>query len=82
MPQTVPGFDRLTIEPEKLGGQPCIRGFRMSAEQLLDLLAADWTVDALLDAYPFLEMDDIRQVLGYAATLAHREFYIPAKKPA
>jgi uncharacterized protein (DUF433 family) len=36
MAQTVPGFDRLTVEPDKLGGQPCIRGYRFGVEQLLE----------------------------------------------
>jgi uncharacterized protein (DUF433 family) len=82
MPQTVPGFDRLTIEPDKLGGQPCIRGYRFSVEQLLELLAAGWSPEQVRAEYPFIEDPDIQQSLGYAAALAHREVYFPLRKPA
>lgn len=80
--QTVPGFDRLTVEADKLGGQPCVRGFRFSAEQLLELLAAGRSVEQIQGDYPFLEPEDVRQVLGYAALLAQREIYVPLREPA
>lgn len=82
MPQTVPGFDRLTVEPDKLGGQPCIRGYRFSVEHLLELLAAGWTLEQIHTDFPFIEPEDVQQVLGYAAALAHREFYVPLKDSA
>ena len=82
MPQTVPGFERLTVELDKLGGQPCIRGYRFSVEQLLELLAAGWTFDQIHTDFPFIEPEDIQQALGYAAALAHRELYVPLKEPA
>jgi uncharacterized protein (DUF433 family) len=80
--QTVPGFDRLTVEADKLGGQPCIRGYRFSAEHLLELLAAGRTVESIRADYPFIEAEDVGQVLGYAAALAHREIYVPLQEPA
>lgn len=80
--QTVPGFDRLTVEPGKLGGQPCIRGYRFSAQQLLELLAAGRTFTEIHEAYDFVESDDILQVLGYAAALADRDFCLPVAQPA
>lgn len=82
MRQTVPGFDRLTVEPDKLDGQPCIRGYRFGVEQLLELLAAGWTFDQLSREFSFLEPEDVHQALGYAAALAHREFYVPLQEPA
>lgn len=82
MPQTVPGFDRLTVEAEKLGGQACIRGYRFSAEHLLELLAAGWTLELVQADFPFIEREDVHQVLGYAAALAHREIYVPLQEPA
>lgn len=82
MPQTVPGFDRLTVEPDKVGGQPCIRGYRFSAEHLLELLAAGWTFEQIHADFSFIEPEDVRQTLGYAAALAHREIYVPLKEPA
>lgn len=77
MEQTLPGFDRITVDPAKLGGKPCIRGHRFSVEHLLELLAADWTVDKIRADFPFIEPDDVRQVLKYAAALAHRELCLP-----
>ncbi len=82
MPQTVPGFDRLTVEAGKLGGQACIRGYRFSAEHLLELLAAGWTLERIQADFSFIEREDVRQVLGYAAALAHRDIYVPLQEPA
>ena len=82
MTHTVPGFDRLTVEPGKLGGQPCIRGYRFSAQQLLELLAAGKTFDEIHTHLDFLEVEDVHQVLGYAAALADRDFYLPTTQPA
>jgi len=79
---TVPGFDRLTVEPGKLGGQPCIRGYRFSAKQLLEFLAAGKSFDEIRGSFDFLEVEDVRQVLGYAAALADRDFYLPTARPA
>lgn len=82
MTSTVPGFDRLTVEPGKLGGQPCIRGYRFSAQQLLELLAAGQSFDTIRQSFDFLEIEDVHQVLGYAATLADREFFLPSAQLA
>jgi len=80
--QTLSGFDRITVDPAKLGGQPCIRGYRFSVEHLLELLAADWTVEQIQAEFPFIEPDDVRQALKYAAKLAHRELYLPLAESA
>jgi uncharacterized protein (DUF433 family) len=82
MTQTVPGFDRLTVEPDKLGGQPCVRGYRFSAQQLLELLAAGHSFEAIRERFDFLEPDDVHQVLGYAAELADRDFFLPVSHTA
>lgn len=82
MTSTVPGFDRLTVEAGKLGGQPCIRGYRFSAQHLLELLAAGKSYDEIHEVFAFLEIEDVHQVLGYAAALADRDFYFPAAEPA
>ena len=82
MTQTVPGFDRLTVEHAKLSGQPCSRGYRFSAQQLLELLAAGNTFEQIHDHFDFLEEADLRQVLGYAAQLAERDFYLPTSQTA
>lgn len=69
MTGTVSGLDRLTVEPGNLGGQPYIRGYRFSAHQLLKLLAAGRTFDEIQESFEFLEIEDVQQVLGYAAAL-------------
>jgi uncharacterized protein (DUF433 family) len=60
-------LNRITFEPGKCGGKPCIRGLRMRVSDLLDLLAAEATVEEILRDYPFLERDDISAALAYAA---------------
>lgn len=82
MTQTVPGFDRLTVEPDKLGGEPCIRGYRFRAQQVLELLAAGHSFEEIHEQFEFLEPDDVNQVLGYAAELADRDFFLPASHSA
>jgi uncharacterized protein (DUF433 family) len=76
MTQTIPGFARLTVEADKLGGQPCVRGFRFGVDQLLDLLAAGRDFESIHTDFPFLEPDDITEALRYAAALAKRDFYL------
>lgn len=74
--------DLNALEPGKLGGQPCIRGYRFSAQQLLELLAAGKTFDEIRESFDVLEIEDVHQVLGYAAALADRDFYLPTAQPA
>ena len=64
---TVQSFDRITVEPGKCGGKPCIRGMRITVRRVLELLAAFPERSALIAEYPFLESDDLNQVLRYAA---------------
>ncbi|MEP7353750.1 MAG: DUF433 domain-containing protein [Acidobacteriota bacterium] len=60
-------FDRITIEPGKLGGQPCIRGMRMSVRRVLEILATYPTREELFKEYPDLEENDLQQALAFAA---------------
>ncbi len=66
-------FDRITINPQVLSGQPCIRGMRMPVHQILDLIAAGKSFDSILQDYPYLELEDIKQAVEYAAWLAREE---------
>lgn len=59
-------LDRITIEPGKMNGQPCIRGMRITVKRVLLALATYQTRDELKQAYPDLEDEDIRQALEYA----------------
>lgn len=60
-------LDRITTQPSLMGGKPTIRGMRVTVGTILGLLAAGHSVEEILQAYPYLEEDDIRAALQYAA---------------
>jgi uncharacterized protein (DUF433 family) len=71
-------LQRITIEPGKCGGRPCIRGMRIRVQDILDMLAAGTSEEEILRDYPYLERDDIRAAITYAAAyLSHT--IVPAK---
>lgn len=61
---------RITIEPGKMGGKPCIRGMRLRVKDILDVLAAGGSYDDVLEMYDELEREDILAALTYAARAA------------
>ena len=63
-------LERITIEPGKCGGKPCIRGQRMRVKDVLELLSADASFEEILADYPFLERDDILACIEFAARQA------------
>ena len=60
-------FDRITVEPEKCGGKPCIREMRITVRRVLEIVATCRDRDQLFRDYPFLEEEDIIQALHFAA---------------
>ncbi|MFH1117686.1 MAG: DUF433 domain-containing protein [Pseudomonadota bacterium] len=60
-------FRRITVNPEICCGKPIIRGLRFPVSRLLGLPAAGETTESILKAYPYLEPEDIREILSYAA---------------
>ena len=60
-------FDRITFKADVMGGKACIRGLRVTAGMVIGLLAAGRTRDEILQAYPYLQPEDIDQALAYAA---------------
>jgi uncharacterized protein (DUF433 family) len=60
-------FKRITLNPEQMGGKPCIRGLRVTVGTVVGLVAAGHTVKDILSAYPYLEEADIKEALAYAA---------------
>ena len=60
-------FDRITSDPAKMNGQPCIRGMRLTVRRVLEALATYPNREQLRAEYPELEDEDIRQSLAYAA---------------
>ena len=63
-------MDRITFNVNQCGGRPCIRGMRIRVKDVLDLLAAGVTESEILEDYPYLEAEDIRACLEYAAAEA------------
>lgn len=59
---------RITADPDVLGGKPCIRGLRFPVRDLLELLASGAEPDEIMTDYPYLEPEDIRAALAYAAS--------------
>ena len=64
------GFDRITFDPHVMGGRACLRGMRITVSLIVNLVANGMTTAEILDAYPYLEPEDVRQALQYAAWLA------------
>ena len=60
-------FNRITMDPEKCLGKPCIRGMRMPVTSVLSYLSSGMTIEEMLSEWPELELEDIYQALGYAA---------------
>ena len=60
-------LDRITVNPDQCRGRPCIRGMRIRVSDVLDLLAGGQSHQEILEAYPYLELDDIAASLRYAA---------------
>ena len=60
-------FPRITFDPAVMGGRPCIRGLRVTVSTIVGLLAAGRSTEEILEAYPYLEPEDIDQSLAYAA---------------
>ncbi len=69
-------FRRITVEPDKMGGMPCIRGLRIPVATVVGLVANGMTAEEILQNYPDLEPEDIREALRFAAE-AVRERQIP-----
>ncbi len=66
-------LERITVDPHICGGKPCIRGMRFPVSRLLGLLAAGESAESILRSYPYLEHEDIRAALHYAALLADEQ---------
>lgn len=64
------GFDRITFDSHVMGGRACLRGMRITVSLIVNLVANGMTTAEILEAYPYLEPEDVRQALQYAAWLA------------
>jgi uncharacterized protein (DUF433 family) len=70
--------DRITIEPGKRGGKPCIRGMRITVYDVLDYLASGMTPGEILADFPYLTAEDIQACLAYAADRERHQLAIAA----
>jgi uncharacterized protein (DUF433 family) len=71
--------DRITAEPDKMGGRPCIRGMRIRVTDVLQMLAGGASEAEILRDFPYLEAEDIRAALAYAAEeVDHPILLLPA----
>jgi len=64
---------RITIDPEVMGGKPCIRGIRVTVGTIVGLIATGKTVEDILAEYSYLEREDIMEALSYAAWRAEEK---------
>jgi uncharacterized protein (DUF433 family) len=74
-------FERITVDPEKMGGQPCLRGLRIPVATVVAMVADGLTVGEIVAEIPDLEPDDVPAALRYAAE-AVREHELPLRLPA
>lgn len=68
----------ITIEPGKRGGQPCIRGMRITVYDVLSYLASGMSYEEVLEDFPYLTMDDIMACLSFAAERSYNIAVVPA----
>ena len=68
-------LDRITHDPQVMGGRACIRGMRITVSLVLNLVASGMSTDEIIEAYPYLESEDVRQCLRYAAWLAEESIH-------
>ena len=66
-------LDRITMDPQVMGGKPCIRNMRVTVGALVGLMAAGNTIDQVLAAYPYIEREDVLEALSYAAWRAEEK---------
>ena len=62
-----PEIDRITIDPQVMGGKPCIRGMRVTVGVITGLVATGASFDQIVKMYPYLEVEDVKAALTYAA---------------
>ncbi|HUE20954.1 MAG TPA: DUF433 domain-containing protein [Bryobacteraceae bacterium] len=63
-------FNRITMDPEVMGGKPCIRGMRVTVGMIVEAMAAGRSIEQLLADFPYIEEPDVREAVGFAARLA------------
>ena len=67
----------ITIDPNKRGGKPCIRGLRITVYEVLEYLASEMTVEEILEDFPDLTRDDFKAAIAFAANRERRLMQVP-----
>jgi uncharacterized protein (DUF433 family) len=70
--------DYITIDPNKRGGKPCVRGLRITVYEVLDYLASDMTEDQILADFPDLTRDDLKACIAFSANRERKLITVPA----
>jgi uncharacterized protein (DUF433 family) len=70
--------DYITIDPNKRGGKPCVRGLRITVYEVLEYLASDMTEEQILADFPDLTRDDLKACIAFAADRERRLITVPA----
>jgi uncharacterized protein (DUF433 family) len=68
----------ITIEPDKRGGKPCVRGLRITVYEVLEYLASDMTVEEILADFPDLTREDLKACIAFAADRERKLMTVPA----
>ena len=74
-------FERITVELDKMGGQPCIRGLRVPVATIVAMVADGMSTEEIVRDLPYLEPEDVSEALHFAAA-AVRERELPLRRPA
>ena len=72
-------MQRITLEPGKRGGRPCVRGLRITVYDILSMLSSGMTQQEILDDFPELESEDVLAVLAFAADREHKVYSLAAQ---
>ena len=75
-------LDRITADPNIMGGKACIRGMRITVSLIVNLVANGMSFDEIIAEYPSLELEDIRQALHYAAWTVDDTIFVPVSPAA
>lgn len=78
-PEQIVAFERITIDPRQMGGVPCLRGLRIPVATVVGMIAEGLSEAQILESYPDLEREDIREALRFASE-AVRERELPLRK--
>ena len=71
--------DYITIEPNKRGGKPCVRGLRITVYEVLEYLESEMTQEEILEDFPDLTREDLKACIAYAADFERRLMFVPAE---